>query len=56
MENERMLAKKIFTDFIKTKKLVGLIEEELYKKHGNNIDDYMVKLKYLFELISPNIF
>lgn len=53
MENERMLARKIFTDFIKTKKLVDLIEEELYTKYGNNIDDYMVKLKYLFQLINP---
>jgi len=52
MEDERTLGKKIFEEFI-NKKCSNEIEQILYDYSDNNKNKYIIKLKYLFELINP---
>jgi DNA-directed RNA polymerase subunit M/transcription elongation factor TFIIS len=52
MDEERIIGKKIFSEFI-NKKCSNEIEQILYGYSENNKNTYMIKLKYLFELINP---
>ena len=52
MDNIRLLGKKIFNEFINNK-TGDEIEQILFIYSDNDTNKYMLKLKYLFELINP---
>ena len=52
MDEERKLAKKMIGDFI-GKKFSDSIEKNLYEYSKESKPSYMIKLKYIFEIINP---
>ena len=52
MNSEKELALLIFNKFLDNNKTYD-IEKELFNYSNNNVQDYISKLKYLFELINP---
>lgn len=53
MENEKKLALKILNKFLNNNILAISIEKELHNYSNNDSNKYLLKLKYLFELINP---